>query len=168
MKILSLFSILVTFFFIPNNCFSQKVTQVPILNFEELAPLLQQNNDTTYIVNFWATWCAPCVKELPYFEALHEDFKNEKIKVLLVSLDFKKQIESKLIPFINNKTLKSEVVVLYDPDSNSWIDKISTKWSGALPATLIFRGEKRDFFEQTFHKQEELNSIIKPYLNSQP
>lgn len=139
--------------------------RVPILDYSELKPILNRSGDTTYVVNFWATWCGPCVKELPYFEALHEEFADEKVKVILVSLDFKKQIESKLIPFMKKKKLKSEVVVLYDHDSNFWINDISSNWSGSLPGTLIYKNDEREFFERTFHSQSELNDIIKPYLN---
>jgi thiol-disulfide isomerase/thioredoxin len=138
---------------------------VPVLDYKSLRPLLHLSNDTTYIVNFWATWCAPCVKELPYFEALHDIHQGEKVRVILVSLDFKKQIETKLYPFLKKNHLKSDVVVLYDSDSNYWINDISSAWSGAIPATLIYKNGKRSFYEQTFHHQEELNDIIKPYLN---
>ena len=138
---------------------------VPVLDYTRLKPYLTKQNDTTYVVNFWATWCAPCVKELPYFEDLNRDMKNEKVKVILVSLDFKKQIESKLIPFIRDHDLKSEVIVLYDNDSNFWINDISSEWSGAIPATLVYRNKERTFYERVFHTREELNEIIQPYLN---
>ena len=138
---------------------------VPVVDYQNLKPLLHQSNDTTYIVNFWATWCAPCVKELPYFEALNDLYKDDKVKVILVSLDFKRQLETKLYPFIEEKQLKSDVIVLYDSDSNYWINDISDSWSGALPATLVYKNESRSFYEQCFHSQEELNDIIKPYLN---
>ena len=68
-------------------------------NFEELAFIFQQQNDTTYVINFWSTWCAPCVKELPYFEQVNQKYTNRKVKVILVSLDFPKQLETKLKPF---------------------------------------------------------------------
>jgi thiol-disulfide isomerase/thioredoxin len=138
---------------------------VPVVDYQKLKPLLHQTNDTTYVVNFWATWCAPCVKELPYFEALRDKYKDDKVKVILVSLDFKKQLETKLYPFLKKKQLKSDVVVLYDSDSNFWINDISESWSGAIPATLVYKNESRSFYEKSFHSQEELSDIIKPYLN---
>jgi thiol-disulfide isomerase/thioredoxin len=52
-----------------------------------------KNNDTTYIVNFWATWCKPCVQELPAFDSLLTITKNSRTKIILVSLDFKEDIE---------------------------------------------------------------------------
>ena len=73
---------------------------VPTLHYTELKPLLNQKGDDLYVVNFWATWCAPCIKELPYFEALNQ---REDVEVLLVSLDFPKHKESRLLPFIKKK-----------------------------------------------------------------
>jgi len=134
---------------------------VPILNFEQFEnQYLHRNSDTLYVINFWATWCKPCVKELPYFELINENYKNQKVKVVLVSLDFAKNYQSMLLPFLNKKSIKSEVILLDDPNSNEWIDKVSTNWSGAIPATLIYIGNSRSFYEQSFN-YEQLDSIVK-------
>jgi thiol-disulfide isomerase/thioredoxin len=98
--------------------------------------------DTTYIVNFWATWCAPCVKELPEFEKLDSTYKNKPVKVLLVSLDFENQVQTKLIPFIEKRKLQSEVLLLNEVYDNEWIPKIDAKWQGNIPATLIVHSGK--------------------------
>ena len=140
-------------------------SKVPILDFNALEPLLHKNNDTTYVVNFWATWCKPCVEELPYFEQLTTTYQGKKVKVLLVSLDFSKQIESKLLPFVAKHKLKSEVLVLVDNDSNTWIPKVSPEWSGAIPATIVYRADKRAFYEQSFHTFSDINDIVKTFLN---
>lgn len=133
-------------------------------SFSQLEPHLNMNNDSIYVVNFWATWCKPCVKELPYFEELHNTYKGKKVNVILVSLDFPDQIEKKLIPFIQDRQLKSTLFALTDGDMNSWIPKVSEEWSGAIPATLIYNNSKRAFYEQSFDSLEELNEIIKPFL----
>lgn len=140
--------------------------EVPILNFAQFEPLLNQNNDTTYVINFWATWCAPCVRELPYFEELNDVYADEKVRVILVSLDFKRQITKKLLPFIEKHALESEVIVLVDPDANSWINKVSPDWSGAIPATMVYNASERKFYEQSFHSFQELNAIVKPLIKS--
>jgi thiol-disulfide isomerase/thioredoxin len=124
--------------------------EIPRLNFTELSPLLNKKNDTTYIINFWATWCAPCVKELPVFEELNKEsssLNDGKTKVLLVSLDFSDDYDSKLLPFIEKKGISSEVVHLDDGKANEWIPKVNKKWTGAIPATLVFKGKKRQFIE---------------------
>ncbi len=133
-------------------------------NFDDLAFIFQQKNDTTYVINFWATWCAPCVKELPYFEELNQKYTDKKLKVILVSQDFSKQLEKKLKPFLEKNKLQSEVLVLIDPDANSWIDKVNPAWSGAIPATVVYKGDKNEFYEKSFENFEELEEIITPFL----
>lgn len=73
---------------------------IPMVNFDGLAPFLSKKNDTTYVVNFWATWCRPCVEELPYFLEAEEKFKGQKVKFIMVSMDFPKMLESRLKPFL--------------------------------------------------------------------
>lgn len=129
--------------------------------FNDIQPRLSTTSDTVYVVNLWATWCAPCVAELPAFEKLNLKFTDQKIKVLLISLDMPRQIERALIPFIEKNKIQSEVVVLDDPDSNNWINKISPEWSGAIPATIIFDKNKRKFYERTFTFEELENEVLK-------
>ena len=141
-------------------------TEVVVVNFDEFLKYLDEFGDKTLVINFWATWCIPCVKELPYFEQTTANYNSEEVEVILVSLDFSNQIASRLIPFIEKNDLQSTVILLDDPDANSWIDKVSPEWSGAIPATVIKRGNKEAFYEKSFHSFEELDQIIKPFLNS--
>lgn len=135
------------------------------MNFEQLKPLLHQQNDTLYVVNFWATWCAPCVEEIPYFEQIARKYKERKLKVLMVSMDFPNQLESRLIPFIEKQEIKNEVILLDDPRQNKWIPQVSDEWTGVLPATLIYRNATRKFYPQGF-TFEELDNAIKSLLNN--
>lgn len=123
-------------------------------DYKALEYFLKKDNDTTYVVNFWATWCVPCVEELPSFEKLNAGYKDKKVKVILVSLDMSKQIESRLLPFIQKKKLQSKVVVLNDPDANAWIEKVDKSWSGAIPATIIYKKQERKFYERSFTYEE--------------
>lgn len=136
-----------------------------IFDYDELQAYLEsKDTNKTYVINFWATWCAPCVKELPYFEQLNANYAKKGVEVILVSLDFPKQIDTKLKPFIKKQGLKSEVVVLNDVDSNTWIPKVNEDWSGAIPATLIYNKKERAFYGRTFTYQEletELKQFIK-------
>ncbi len=141
-----------------------QVTSVKKYTFNELKPLLEKNDGKTYVINFWATWCAPCVKELPYFEKLKEEYADKNVEVLLVSLDFPKQVEKKLIPFINKYKLQSEVVLLDDVNEEIWIKAIDESWSGALPATLIYNKNNRKFYEQSF-EYEALENELKQFIN---
>jgi len=139
-------------------------TKIDVVSFKELQPLLEQENDTVYVINFWATWCGPCIKEIPYFEQLGEVYRDKKLKIKMISLDIPNQIESKLIPFVEKNKLKNEVILLDDPDFNSWIPMIDKKWTGAIPATLVYSKDYRAFYpkELTFNELEE---IVEPLLS---
>jgi thiol-disulfide isomerase/thioredoxin len=115
-----------------------------------LDTLLHSDSDTTYVINFWATWCRPCVAELPHFEALNRNYASQKVRIVLVSMDFVKDIEDRVIPFVERMKLANTVWLLDEPDANSWIEKVDAGWSGALPATLILNPSraKRAFFEK--------------------
>ena len=142
---------------------SSQAVELEVYDYPGLEPFLNRTDDKIYVVNFWATWCAPCIKELPHFEKLNETYSSQNIEVLLVSLDFPKQYDSKLKPFIQEHKLKSKVVALNDVDTNSWIPKVSEDWSGAIPATLIYNKDKRQFYEQSFD-YEQLESLILQFI----
>ncbi len=138
--------------------------KIATLNYEALKPLLHKNDDKTYVINFWATWCMPCVKELPAFEKLNAAYKDKNVEVVLVSLDFPKQKESNLIPFVKKRKLESKVLHFDDPNEQFWIPDIAENWSGSIPATLIYNKEKRKFYEQSF-SYEELQDELQTFLN---
>ncbi|WP_426059096.1 TlpA family protein disulfide reductase [Hymenobacter sp. B1770] len=139
--------------------------QVAVIKFPELQKRLASPTDTTYVVNFWATWCGPCVKELPNFEQVRTTYANKKVKVLLVSLDYASQLDKKVKPFVKQRGLKSEVVVLNESDPNSWLEKVDPKWSGSLPFTLIVNNKtkKRATFEKELSKAE-LTAALQNFL----
>lgn len=143
------------------SCKKETAQDAPIasLSFSELEPILQKQTDTTYVINFWATWCKPCVKELPYFEKVNATASEEKIKVILVSLDFPENLESHVVPFIAKNNIQSEVILLADDNANDWIPKVDTTWSGAIPATIIYKGDKRVFVEGSMTLSDLENKI---------
>jgi len=149
-----------------NNIPKQSYTnEIKTVSFDELAPLLNKKDDKIYVVNFWATWCAPCVKELPYFEKLTKNNPKEKLEVILVSLDFPNQLESRLEPFARKNQLQSTLLFLDEPNENEWIPKIDSNWSGSIPATIIYNKNERQFFEKAFTEQE-LNQIVNYFKQS--
>ena len=138
------------------------LAQAPeVIRYEALAQRMEAENDTLYVVNFWATWCRPCVMELPYFDDAQDKFKADKVKVLLVSLDFVEDMDQKVIPFMKRRQPRSEVLLLDEPKYNTWLDKVAEEWSGALPAT-IFVKKSADIrvFHEGDYTQEELFSQI--------
>lgn len=135
---------------------------IEVVDYKGLQPYLEADEEgTIYVVNFWAMWCAPCVEELPYLEELAH--KNKNVKLLLVSMDFTKEIETKLKPFLINKKITSEVILMDDPDSNYWIDEIDPNWSGAIPFTIIFNKNKKMFYERSFENVKDLEYEINKF-----
>lgn len=134
---------------------------VKLLNIDQLNERIKQGKDSTYIVNFWATWCAPCIKELPHFEKLSAEYKKEQLVVLLVSVDFKSKLNSNVIPFVKRKNLKSQVFLLNESNPQEYIDRIDKSWSGSIPATLFIKGDQRKFVESEFTYEQLLTDYKK-------
>ncbi|CAI8364495.1 MAG: Thiol-disulfide oxidoreductase ResA [Polaribacter sejongensis] len=155
----------ITLFFISllGSCKNEEITFVQSYTYNELKTLLEKNDGKTYVINFWATWCAPCVKELPAFEKINKEYATKNVTVILVSLDFPKQVAKRLIPFINKKKLQSKVVLLNDINEDFWIKAIDSTWSGAIPATIIYNGKDRKFYEQSFD-YDQLETELQPFL----
>lgn len=131
------------------------------------ARIQQAGDNTTLIINFWATWCKPCVEELAWFEKLNEQYGGDKkVQVLLVSLDFKSQLKKRFEPFLLEKQLKSEVILFADQDANSWIPVMHEQWDGAIPATLVLRGKARLFHLGKFAQYEDLENFVQPFLGA--
>lgn len=154
-------SLIASIFILTQTAFAQQ--PVVYEKFADFEKDVIKHDENVYVINFWATWCAPCIKELPYFEELHQQNKN--VKVILVSLDSRKDLEKKLVPFIQKKKLTAEVIMLSDKDYNSWLDKIDKSWSGSIPATLIIKGDRKLFAERDFENYTELNDYINSFTN---
>ncbi|RXG27134.1 TlpA family protein disulfide reductase [Leeuwenhoekiella palythoae] len=143
--------------------------QLPVYDFEAFKPMLDfPEGETVKVINFWATWCAPCVQELPVFEKLHAAYRKQGVEVTLVSLDFPDQIEARLIPYILKNQLAAQVLLLDDPHSNVWIPQVSESWSGAIPATLLIAEDAYRFYEQSFDYRSLEREVLalNPNLNS--
>lgn len=127
--------------------------QAKIIKLQDLKQTLEAKSDNIQIVNFWATWCAPCVKEMPLFEKLTSEH-HPNIKVLLVSMDLELDPDpQKVYKFISRKNLQSEVALLDAKNPNEWINSIEKQWSGALPATIIVNQKtgQRKFVGKELH-----------------
>lgn len=120
--------------------------------------------DTVWVVNFWATWCAPCVEELPVFEAIRKKKWRLPVKVLLISLDFKEDYPRKIQSFIRKRLIHSEVIWLNETDADRFCPKINTSWSGAIPATLLYYSDNnRSNFIQGKLSSQMIDSLLHTY-----
>lgn len=143
---------------------SVNAQQEHITNYTKLEHLIGRvsaTNDTVYVVNFWATWCKPCVAELPTFKSLAQELESKPYKFIFVSLDFANQLEKRLVPFVKANFNKEEVAILTDTDVNAWINQVSKDWSGAVPATAVYKNKKQlAFVESVFHSTDDLLNFI--------
>jgi thiol-disulfide isomerase/thioredoxin len=143
---------------------STTAQDIPVIKFPELQKMMQDTKGKTIVFNFWATWCRPCIVEMPHFEEANKNFKDQNVEVILVSLDFVENME-RVKKFVTNRQIKSKVVLLDEVDYNSWIDRVDPSWSGAIPATIIINSQqqKKAFYEKEF-KENELNQTITAFL----
>ena len=135
---------------------SNEVTQK---TFNQFLSTLDLSNNQTYVINFWATWCSPCIRELPHFEYINRKYDKNIVKVFLVSLDLPENFNSKLIPFIKKNNIFSDVINLTDTNLNEWMPKISDRWNGGIPATLIINEKTHKFYPNPFEKDELIYEI---------
>ncbi len=140
--------------------FNTTAQNVEVIKFKDLDRLINERKDEYRIFNFWATWCKPCIVELQYFEKLRENYKGN-LTVYLISFDFVEELETKVKPFAQEKKLQSEIKLLDETDYNSFIDKISEEWSGAIPATLFVdnRNGNKEFYEGELEEKDLLDKF---------
>jgi thiol-disulfide isomerase/thioredoxin len=143
---------------------SDSPNEIEVIDIPELEKLIREVDSDIRVINFWATWCGPCVKELPYFEKISLDPRFDNVEIFLVSLDFIQDLDTRVKNFVNKKNIQSTVLLMKNTDYNSWIDKVDSSWSGAIPATLIIDAEsgKRKFIEKTL-EEGELEKILSEF-----
>lgn len=134
--------------------------QAKIVKLPELQALITAPGDHVKVINFWATWCAPCVKEMPLFEKLGQERKDVKITLVSMDLDLDPD-PAKVHKFVARKKLQSQVLILDERDPNTYIEQIEKTWTGALPATIIVNSKtgQRKFVERELH-EGELEKLI--------
>ena len=94
-------------------------------------------SDSILVVNFWATFCKPCVHEIPYFQTITEKYKDQRVKLLLVSLDLPSWFPAKVDSFLQKNHYRPEVLWLNETNADYFIPKIDKRWSGSIPATYF-------------------------------
>jgi thiol-disulfide isomerase/thioredoxin len=138
--------------------------KAPIIKLKQLQDHIGEPTGHIKVINFWATWCAPCIKELPLLEKLDQERADVKVTLVSMDLDLDPNPE-KVYRFIDRKKIKSQVLILDEKDPNSWISQVEKSWSGALPATIIINGKtgQRKFVERELH-DGELEKLIAEVL----
>jgi thiol-disulfide isomerase/thioredoxin len=140
-------------------CSSRTKRRIEIIKIDGLQDLIKEKDHQLHVINFWATWCKPCVKELPQFVDLEKS--HPEISISLVSLDFVQDLETKVYPFLEKRSIDLRVLLIDELDYNLWIDMVDPSWSGAIPATLIIvpGTGSRIFLEKELEKNELVEVI---------
>ena len=133
--------------------------KVGVQTYEQMEKATQKNNDTLYVVNFWATWCRPCVGELPYFLEAAKKNANQKVKIVFASLNSLKEMET-VQKFTDTRNILQNVFILNAGNPNVWLDKVDKSWDGSIPATVMYKAGKKVFFREGEFTQTEIDSII--------
>ena len=151
------FLLLVTFFVLL-SCFAQEIRSVKITEVEKIIA----ESKTPLIINMWATWCIPCVQELPYFQEEVNKYKKDSVQLLLVSLDFKETFPKGITKFMSKRKITAPVVWLDETNADYFCPKIDAKWSGAIPATLFINNKTgyRNFIEEQISREKLKQEIM--------
>jgi len=138
------------------NALSQ---DVKIVSFDELMKTINNEDGKSKLVNFWATWCKPCVDELPYFVQAASELKADDVEFIFVSVDFQ-SVHSNVVEKAKQLGLKGTVVHL-NVTGNDWIDEVDKNWSGAIPYTILILpdGKRIDHYDQ-FENYEALKTFL--------
>lgn len=145
-------------FFLMNFHFYKAQQKTKVYKINDLTERIKSEKKPA-VINFWATWCKPCIQELPSFDSLAKQMPE--LKVLLICLDFKEDLNTKVEPFIEKHKILSEVILLDEVNGNDFINKISPDWTGAIPGTLFVSDKEKFFIEKKMDLKELKNQVSK-------
>lgn len=145
------FWLIVVFSFFCFNSYSQNA--INVVKIEELKKVYSNADDTTYVVNFFATWCGPCIQEMPVLNKFYEEHKNTNIKLIFVSLDNASYLK-KLPQKLKKWNIQAPVYLLNESSDYSWLPLIDKRWQGSIPATMVVNQKRniKAFFETPLEK----------------
>jgi len=152
------------FFAEPDFNIKKKLEEVNVqlLDREGLQKIISNRNGKPLLINFWATWCVPCREEFPDLVKFYSDFKD-KVDVIAISVDYPKEIETKIKPFISEMNPGFDTYVYSERDQEALINMINKDWSGALPATFVYDndGKQVSFHDGKMSYEELRNATMK-------
>jgi thiol-disulfide isomerase/thioredoxin len=124
----------------------QEVRKIKITDLENMIT----RSDHPLIVNFWATFCGPCVKEIPYFQTTVAKYRSDNVELVLVSLDLPDYYPAKIAGFARGQGYTSRIVWLDETNADYFCPKVDPKWTGGIPSSLFIdnKNHYRRFFDR--------------------
>ncbi len=128
--------------------------EIKVWKLADLERAIAQSNKPT-VLNFWATFCQPCLKEIPYFQELVKKYEKQGVQLILVSVDGKEEYPKKIQAIAKRFKFTAPIVFLNESNADLFCPAVDPKWSGAIPASLFINNKKgyRQFFEDELSKQ---------------
>jgi thiol-disulfide isomerase/thioredoxin len=130
---------LFSFFFLLSSCAGSRALR-PV-DETGLQRLLERSRGKVVLLNFWATWCEPCVEEFPDLMKIAREFRPRGLEIILVSIDDPEEIEEKVRPFLQSQGVSFRTYLKEARDDEVFINTLDRTWSGAIPASFIFDRE---------------------------
>lgn len=129
-----------------------------------------KDSKTPLIINFWATFCVPCLEEIPYFQETADQYKTRNVSIVFVSLDMKEAYPVKVNATAKKLKLVYPVVWLNETNADYFCPKVDTSWTGGMPSSLFVNNATgyHKFFERPLSKQElekEIQVMLAPARN---
>lgn len=141
--------------------------EIPVVDEVWLKEKIENRNGKLLFINFWATWCVPCVEEFPDLVKIYDKHKDSDFEFLSVSVNLPSEIETKVKPFLIEQNANFPVVVVEEKRSEEVINLINPEWNGAVPVTVIYNEDGNraefiadakdyDFFNRSIEKAKVL------------
>ena len=130
--------------------FAANSQAIPKWKITDVQKYMADGKDEILVINFWATFCKPCVAEIPSFIKIVDKYKDRNVKLQLVSLDLPSFYPGKIATFVKKNNFKTNIAWLDETNADYFCPKIDSKWSGSIPATLIINTKTgyKKFFEE--------------------
>ena len=140
-----------------NFCIAQ---QIKVVKIEDVISYIKEARHPV-VVDFWATWCAPCAEEIPWFQKAVKDFDTANVELVLVSLDFEKNYTEVITKFAAKKNLNATIFWLNETNADHFCAAIDSNWFGTIPVTLFVNNKTgyRKFYDDQV-PEKELYKIV--------
>jgi thiol-disulfide isomerase/thioredoxin len=165
-KLLVKRNLIIILILVSASSFSQEIKRIKITDLEKTI----NESEGPLIVNFWATYCVPCLAEIPHFQEMAKQYKDKGVRLILVSLDMKDAYPKKINTIARKLKLNPPIYWLDESNADYFCPKVDSSWSGALPSSLFINHHTgyRKFFEDELSKErleKEIKSMIAPKQN---